>query len=126
VHTIITGQMCLLNKIIVYLFFIPALLSAQIPKDKQLHMYAGATIGAWGTLTVPDKGVQKEVIGVAWATIAGLGKETVDGFGFGTPDIKDVGYTVIGAVVSVTVIRGVKEIVKVVKKHKRYERNNKH
>lgn len=93
-----------------------------IPKDKQLHLGAGAVVGAWG-MAIPNtqKDVKQICFGLGCATIAGAGKEIVDAGGFGTPDIKDFAATVSGAVISTGIIIGVKHIIHTVKKHKTYK-----
>jgi len=87
--------------------------NAQIARDKQLHIGAGAIVAGWGTL-IPqgNSGWKPFVYGVGSATIAGVGKELTDLGGFGTPDVKDLGATIIGGVVSAGVITGVKAIIK--------------
>jgi hypothetical protein len=93
----------------------------KIAIDKQLHIGAGAVVGAWGTLIPQDqKGIKPFVFGIGASAIAGAGKEIVDLGGFGTPDIKDFGATVIGGIISVGMVQGVKAIVHTVKKHKSY------
>jgi hypothetical protein len=94
----------------------------KIPIDKQYHFYAGATIGAWGTMTVQPKGMNQALAGLGWATLAGLGKEVFDLGVYGKFDCKDLGFTVAGAVVSTGIITGVKSIIKHGQKHKKYKR----
>ncbi len=109
-----------MNKIlplIIFLIFSISLNAQQIPKDKQLHFTAGAVIGGWGTLTVSQETLWKPAIaGVLWATVAGAGKESYDKMTGGKFDVKDLGATVIGSIVSVGIITGIKAI----KKHKRH------
>ncbi|MBK7712024.1 MAG: hypothetical protein IPJ37_14440 [Bacteroidales bacterium] len=101
----------LLSMIIVIFLSIPA--KSQIPKDKQLHLGAGAVVAGWGyMLPTQSSGWKPLVYGLGSATIAGAGKELADMGGFGTPDWKDLRATVIGGVVSVGVIMGVKAIFK--------------
>jgi hypothetical protein len=87
--------------------------NAQIARDKQLHLGAGAVVAGWGSL-IPqnNKGWKPFVYGVGSATIAGVGKELTDMGGFGTPDIRDLGATVIGGLVSAGIITGIKAIIK--------------
>jgi hypothetical protein len=98
--------------IAVFLFFsmtIPA--NSQIAKDKQLHLGAGAIVGSWGyMLPTQTAGWKPVAYGIGTATIAGVGKELSDLGGFGTPDWKDLGATVIGGVVSVGIITGFRAI----------------
>jgi hypothetical protein len=84
-----------------------------IARDKQLHIGAGAVVAGWGTL-IPqnNKGWKPFIYGVGSATIAGVGKEVTDLGGFGTPDFKDLGATVLGGVVSAGIITGVKAIIR--------------
>ena len=86
--------------------------SAQyIPKDKQLHAYGGAAIGAWSTrLTIEQDGWKPVVLGVSIPLGVGLAKEGFDLAGGGTAEWADVRYTVAGAVISVAVIYGIKLI----------------
>lgn len=93
------------------MLLIPSLLQAQIPKDKKYHLYAGATIGAWGMLTTGNDNL-KPLYGVAWATAAGMGKELVDLTGYGKPEWKDLGATIIGGCISVGVITAITGLVK--------------
>ena len=87
-----------------------------IPKDKQLHIGAGAVIGAWGTLTTKETtGWKPIVMGIGWATAAGVGKELADMGGLGTPEWRDLEATVIGGVIGVGILTGVNYIVR---KHK--------
>jgi len=68
-------------------------------KDKALHFGAGATVGAWGTMTVKNEGYKPLIAGIGWATLAGIGKETLDKAGFGTYENKDIAWMVIGGIV---------------------------
>jgi len=93
-------------------------LNAQIT-DKQLHLFVGTTIGAW-SYVIGDYNAKTQlkpiIYGITGATIAGLTKETWD-FARGKRfDVKDLGYTVLGGVVSVGVITGIKAIIKCHKK----------
>lgn len=92
--------------------------SQKIARDKQLHLGAGFLVGAWGTLIPEDKNLKPILYGIGASVVAGAGKELVDMGGFGKPDIKDFGATVIGGVVSVGIITGVKAIIKHHKRHK--------
>jgi hypothetical protein len=93
----------------------------QIAKDKQLHLGAGAVVAGWGYL-LPSAaaGWKPMVYGLGSATLAGAGKELADMGGFGNPDWKDLGATIVGGAVSVGIILGVKAIFK-----KQHNRNNK-
>ena len=83
----------------------------QIAKDKQMHLGAGAVVGSWGyMIPAESKGWKPIVFSIGSATVAGVGKELVDMGGFGTPDIKDLGATVIGGVVTAGIITGVRAI----------------
>jgi hypothetical protein len=72
--------------------------------DKQLHLYAGMTIGAWGTLTVEQKGAAPYIAGLGWVTLAGAGKELADSAGWGEPEWSDFKFTIIGGCISVGII----------------------
>lgn len=85
---------------------------SQVPKDKQLHAGAGATIAAWAYI-IPlerDNDWKCAAWGIGVATLAGAGKELADMGGFGTPEWKDFGATVIGGIMSVCVITGIRHI----------------
>jgi hypothetical protein len=95
--------------LILVMITLPA--KSQIAKDKQLHLGAGAVVASWGyMLPVQSTGWKPFVYGVGSATVAGMGKELADLGGFGTPDFKDLGATVIGGIVSVGIITGFKAI----------------
>lgn len=91
--------------------------SQMIPKDKQLHLYAGAYVGAWGMLTpnypMKDNLWRPVLNGMIWAGAAGAGKELVYDklLGWGTPDWKDFGATMAGAVLSIGSITTVRAMV---------------
>ena len=96
---------------ILILLFITQLSYGQIPKDKQLHAYGGAAIGAWSTrLTIEQDGWKPVVLGISIPLGVGLAKEGFDLAGGGTAEWADVRYTVAGAVISVAVIYGIKLI----------------
>jgi hypothetical protein len=85
--------------------------NSQIPKDKQLHLGAGAVVAGWGyMLSSTATGWKPMAYGIGTATLTGAGKELADLGGFGNPDWKDLGATMIGGVVSEGVIMGVKAI----------------
>ena len=95
----------------------------QIQQDKQLHFGAGLVIAPWGMATVPYKSDFKQsMTGMVWATGAGVLKETLDLAGFGTPEIKDLGYTVAGAITGVLIVNGVKVVIREVRKNKKYKK----
>jgi hypothetical protein len=102
------------GKFIIAAFFLLSVsltANSQIAKDKQLHLGAGAVVGSWGYLLPSQSTGWKPVAyGIGTATIAGVGKELSDLGGFGTPDWKDLGATVIGGVVSVGIITGFRAI----------------
>ena len=85
----------------------------QIPKDKQLHFCAGATIGAWGYIIPgPKAPLWKPIVySIGTSTIAGVGKELIDLGGFGTPEWRDLGWTMIGGVVSAGILTGIKKVI---------------
>ena len=102
-------------------------LSANCQKDKQLHFGAGAVIAPWGMLTVQDKSDFKQsMTGIAWATGIGIGKEVIydKWMGMGTPEVKDVGYTIAGAITGVLIVNGTKAIIRKVKKNNSHHRSN--
>ena len=110
-----------MKRILIILLLITSLTAySQIAKDKQYHFYAGATIGVIGTLTT-DNDRLRPVYGIALATAAGIGKESMDMIGFGKPEWKDLGATVVGGVVSVGIVTGIRTIIKKVKRNKQYK-----
>ena len=114
-----------MKRLLLILVLSSLFLSANCQKDKQLHFAAGAVIAPWGMLTVQDKSDFKQsVVGVTWATGIGVAKECVDMTGFynGTAEIKDVGYTVAGAITGVLIVNGGKVVIRKVKKNKKYKR----
>jgi len=103
----------------VLIFFIGKSYGQTIPKDKQLHIYAGTVVSGWGYIIPQSKNLWAQAAyGVGSSVVAGAGKELVDLGGFGTPDIKDFGATVIGGIVTVGVITAVRGILNI-NKHKR-------
>ena len=97
----------------------------QVQQDKKLHFGAGLVIAPWGMATVPYKSDFKQsMTGMVWATGAGIGKELIydKGMGMGTAEIKDVGYTVAGAITGVLIVNGVKVVIRKVRKNKKYKR----
>jgi hypothetical protein len=101
--------------LILFIWLVPCN-SQTIPIDKQLHLYAGAVVGTWGTLTVSQETLWKPAVyGLGFATAAGAGKELIDFGGFGTPDWKDFGSSVLGGIVGVGITTSIKVIVR---KHK--------
>lgn len=97
-------------------------------KDKQLHFAAGATFGSW-CFVVGDFNKKSEwkpiLYGIGGSTLAGAGKECYDKYSGGIFDTKDLAATVIGGVVSVSIIEGVRAIIKHKRSHKHhnYEKN---
>jgi hypothetical protein len=82
-------------------------LSAQvIPKDKQLHLYCGVSAGAWCYAVGQDK--KPVLYGITGAALAGIGKETYDKINGNKFDCKDLGFTILGGAISVTVIELIK------------------
>lgn len=67
-----------------------------IPVDKQKHLAAGAIIGAISASDVKAKHPFWNA--VLFSTVAGVGKEFMD-LGTGTPEAKDVYFTVAGGVI---------------------------
>ena len=101
-----------------------------IPKDKQLHIYAGSVVSAW-SYTIPDNRTlwKPAIYGIGGSVIVGGGKELMDMTGFGTPDIKDFYATVVGGIITTGLITGVREMVRIHKtrvKTGKSHRRNKH
>ena len=100
------------------LFFIPFFsLSAQIPKDKQLHLFCGSVIGSWCYCAGQNK--KPFIYGLSGATIAGISKETYDKLNGNKFDCKDLGYSILGGAISVTIIHVIRKSInkKRVQKH---------
>jgi len=97
--------------------------SQEIPRDKQLHLAAGASISAWtycvGYNYYPDSKWVPPVVGISMATLAGITKESWDKLNGGPFDIKDLGATITGGIISVGIIEGIRAIVKHKKSHKK-------
>jgi hypothetical protein len=110
------------HRLVIILFFLFSSVCAQIPKDKQLHFTVGATIGSWCFL-VGDHNKQSEwkpiIYGISGATLAGVGKETYDKLQGRVFDVKDLGATLAGGIVSVAIIEGVREGIKIHRKRHR-------
>jgi uncharacterized protein YfiM (DUF2279 family) len=89
-------------KIIVALLLSSHCLFCQIiPKDKQMHLAAGFTLGG---LSISSKQVKHPFwTSVLMATSAGAAKELYDSRTGGTSEVKDVYFTVAGGVVSGTI-----------------------
>ena len=84
-----------------------------IAKDKQLHLGTGTFVGAWSYI-IPSEGtgLKHIIYGVSGAAIIGIGKETYDYMSYRKFDCKDLGATILGGVISVGIITGVKAIFK--------------
>jgi len=98
--------------VIILSFTLLNVCSSQIPRDKQFHLYVGATIGVWGMLTTDNDNL-KPLYSIAWVTAAGAGKEIIydKWMKLGTPDFKDFGATVIGGFISLGIISVVKGVI---------------
>jgi uncharacterized membrane protein len=67
-----------------------------IPKDKQLHFIAGFAIAAISlAIGIPA------LLTLFVVVLAGVGKELYDLTGRGTPELADIGYTILGGLVPV-------------------------
>lgn len=88
-----------------------------IPKDKQLHFAAGMGITPYGMVLVKDKGFNQELVGLGLTSVFAVGKEVYDKTKGGAFDIKDIGATMAGGVVSAGITKGIKAL-----KHKRHNK----
>lgn len=106
------------NTLIILLLLIGLNCQAQVvPLDKQYHFYAGAAVSAWSTRLPADQtGMKPAIYGISGAVILGGTKELFDLAGGGTAEWADFGYTVLGGVISVGIIYGIKAIFKRCKK----------
>lgn len=96
------------------------LLLQPIPKDKQLHLFAGTEIGfATSVLTVEKKPVISFAYAVGSSALIGTAKELYD-IKHGTPEVKDALFTVAGGVIGWGIVQGFKLIGK--KIDKRHEK----
>ena len=88
--------------------------SAQIPKDKQLHFGAGVVISGWSyTIPIDQTGWKPVIYGLSGSVIAGGAKELYDlTTKTGHAEWKDLGATILGSIVSVGIITGIKRLVK--------------
>ncbi len=77
-----------------------------IPKDKQLHLGVGMFFGGWSYAVANDRSGWKPVIyGMVGATGIGGLKELYDLAGGGTPELMDLGATMLGGAISVGIIK---------------------
>jgi hypothetical protein len=101
-------------KLIIILFLFSSLVDAQIPQDKKLHFTAGATFGSW-CFVVGDYNIKSEwkpiIYGIGGATLAGIGKESYDKIKGRPFDVRDLGATMLGGIISVGIIEGVRLII---------------
>lgn len=96
-----------MKKLIIILFFIPLFCQAQIPQDKQAHLFTCYTLGVAGNGIVWELTGNKNLAfgaGILFASSAGIGKEIYDRkrTGFSTSDLK---YNLIGAILGSLTIR---------------------
>lgn len=91
-----------MKKYFIVLFIIFSLsANAQIiPKDKQLHLYCGGAIGSISYNIVPN---HKYIYGITGATLAGIAKESYDKINGNKFDCKDLGFTILGGVIIVSI-----------------------
>jgi uncharacterized protein YfiM (DUF2279 family) len=84
--------------------------NGQIPPDKQQHFAAGYLIGfSTSVITVGQKPLKSLVWDVGIATLIGSAKEAYDMTGKGTPEIKDLVYTIGGSLLGYGVIQAFKK-----------------
>jgi hypothetical protein len=97
----------------IFLMLLQSANSQIIAKDKQLHIGYGTIVSAW-SYTIPDeaKGLKPIIYGISGAAIIGVGKESYDYLSYGKFDYRDLGATILGGVISVSIITGVKAIIK--------------
>jgi hypothetical protein len=107
------------KKIFHILLFVIGLINVNgqtIPRDKQLHLLAGASFGAWcytvGYCYYPEKKWVPIVADIGGSTMMGIGKETWDKLNGRPFDVKDLGATITGAIISVGLIEGIRGLVK--------------
>lgn len=113
-----------MKNILIILFLISLHCQAQTP-DKQLHLIAGSTFGAWSYVACPKQdGILPVAFCISGATLIGSAKEFYDSKHGGYFDKKDLAYTVAGGIISAGVITGTKAIIRKirVKKYKYYRR----
>jgi len=97
--------------ITILLLFVYITLSGQmVPRDKQLHFYAGTEIGfAASALAIEKKPLLSFGIAVGSAAFIGIAKELYD-IKHGSPEVKDAAWTVIGGVAGYLIVQGFKFI----------------
>lgn len=114
-------------KLILFILFLISLSApSQIPKDKQLHLYAGASITSWTYLVTYNYQLERNknkewkniTVGLGSCAVAGISKEVYDEISYGGFDKKDLAATMIGGTISIAIIESCKFIFK---KRKRYE-----
>ena len=99
-----------MGKLLIILILFPTLLGAQIPKDKQDHFAAGVLIGFSSTCITLEQ--TKPIVSFAYAlgsaAVIGTGKELIydKAMGRGTPETKDVLFTIAGGVAGHFIVKG--------------------
>jgi putative lipoprotein len=84
-------------------------------RDKALHFGASAVIAATGygiTTAFDDRRAVALAVGGGVALCAGVGKETLDALGYGTPSWKDLTWDLAGIVVGLAVAYGIDMLIR--------------
>lgn len=96
---------------LILIILFPFALSAQIPRDKQLHFAVGAGIGLWtSSATINKPAWQSLTWTIGTTTVIGTSKELIydKWMGKGIPEVKDALWTIGGGIVSWGVVQGFK------------------
>ena len=114
--------------LIAILLLITSVCQAQLPKDKQNHLVCGSAIGFWASsLTIEKPVINSLCWSVGSTVVIGGSKELIydKWMGKGTPEWKDLGWTVIGGVTGWGIVtlfnKGIDRIQH--RKNKKYKQN---
>jgi hypothetical protein len=89
------------------LCFCKAILAQDIPRDKKLHLVAGAGVASFSYFTayaMSDKKNHSLLVALGSGVVAGIAKELWDAQGYGTPSQMDAIATGIGAIIPCLII----------------------
>lgn len=96
--------------ILIILLFTTVCNGQIIPKDKQLHIYCGAASGTWFYTLGQNK--RPVLYGITGSALVGIGKESWDKINGRPFDMRDLGFTIIGGVISSGIITGIRKMIK--------------
>ena len=110
----------------IILLLLTSVCQAQLPKDKQNHLVCGSAIGFWASSATINKPVINSLCWSIGSTVViGGSKELIydKWMGKGTPEWKDLGWTVIGGVTGWGIVTLTKKALEGIehRKDKRYK-----